>query len=99
MTHGNLNNHQSNNPAGMQTDFHNYREEHSSGYDRERDKEDDKLQSSQPQPNHWMRQSKNGGLDIDDMPIPTAAGDGPKTFEELLAEKMEAAEALSAQAQ
>lgn len=47
--------------------------------------------------NHWMRSSKNGGLDIDDIPIPTAAGDGPKTFEELLAEKMEAAEALSSQ--
>ena len=36
-----------------------------------------------------MRQSKN----IDDIPIPTVEG-GPKTFEELLAEKMEAEAAL-----
>ena len=36
-----------------------------------------------------MRNSNRSGLDIDELPIPTADG-GPKTFEELLAEKMEA---------
>ena len=40
-----------------------------------------------------MRPQSNG-LDIDELPIPTA-GDGPKTFEELLEEKMEAADALA----
>ena len=40
-----------------------------------------------------MRSSKNGGLDIDDLPIPTA-DEGPKTFEQLLEEKLEAAAAL-----
>ena len=39
-----------------------------------------------------MRQSKNE-VDIDEIPIPTA-GEGPKTFEELLAEKMEAEQEL-----
>ena len=76
----------------MQTDF-NYREDHSSGAElNHREKEEEKKSNS----NHWLRQSKIGGLDIDDIPIPTN-GEGPKTFEELLEEKMEAAEALNSQ--
>ena len=82
----------------MQTDF-NYREDHSSGFDQNRQKEDDHRNnnSNSQSNNHWMRQSKNGGLDIDEIPIPTA-GDRPKTFEELLAEKMEAADMIGAAA-
>ena len=38
--------------------------------------------------NRWMRQS-SAQLDIDELPLPTAE-EGPKTFEQLLAEKMEA---------
>ena len=78
----------------MQTDF-NYREDHSSGVELNREKEEEKKNTNSSS-NHWLRQSKNGGLDIDDIPIPTN-GEGPKTFEELLEEKMEAAEALNAQ--
>lgn len=41
-----------------------------------------------------MRESSSrSGVDIDEIPIPTADG-GPKTFEELLAEKMEAGAAF-----
>lgn len=41
-----------------------------------------------------MRNSQGQFTDIDDIPIPTAE-DGPKTFEQLLAEKMEAEQALA----
>lgn len=41
-----------------------------------------------------MRESSSrSGVDIDEIPIPTTDG-GPKTFEELLAEKMEAGAAF-----
>ena len=77
----------------MRTDF-NYKDENSGSYDRDIRKQSSREESKLPsqQQNHWMRSTGNG-LDIDELPIPTA-GEGPKTFEELLAEKMEAAEAL-----
>ena len=70
----------------MQTDF-NYKEEASSGFDRDlaRQGSNDNGRTEA----HWLRQSKNS-QNIDDLPIPTALEGGPKTFEELLAEKIEA---------
>lgn len=69
----------------MQTDF-GYKEETSSGFEKDLHRQStfDGVRS-----NNWMRKSKN----IDDIPIPTVEG-GLKTFEELLAEKMEAEAAL-----
>ena len=71
---------------GMHTDFA-YKEDPSSGSGFDRDLIKQASNKSRDQTN-WMRQSKNE-VDIDEIPIPTA-GEGPKTFEELLAEKMEA---------
>jgi len=74
----------------MHTDF-NYREDNSSGFDR--DLQHQRSNEASNARNHWMRQSSRSGVDIDEIPIPTSGG-GPKTFEELLAEKMEAEAAL-----
>ena len=93
--------HQPNTYTGnMHTDFHQapaYREEGSSSGFADRDiqartsyeeRSSNRLVESKSS-NHWARQSKSGGVNIDDMPIPTV-GERPKTFEELLEEKLEA---------
>lgn len=67
-----------------------YKEEGSSGFERDIHRQSTNEGSKS---NRWMRHSQ-GQLDIDDIPIPTAE-DGPKTFEQLLAEKMEAEQVLS----
>ena len=62
------------------------REDHSSGFERDLQ---NRRSNEAMERNSWMRNSNRSGVDIDELPIPTA-GEGPKTFEELLAEKMEA---------
>jgi len=73
----------------LHTDF-GYKEETSSGFEKDLHRQSTfDAGHSNSSKNHWKRKSKN----IDDIPIPTVEG-GIKTFEELLAEKMEAEEAL-----
>ena len=67
-----------------------YREDHSSGFERDIHNQRSNEASNR---NIWKRNSERSGLDIDEIPIPTS-GEGPKTFEQLLAEKMEAEAAL-----
>ena len=67
-----------------------YKEDHSSGFDRDLHNQRSNEAINR---NNWMRNSNRSGLDIDEIPIPTS-GEGPKTFEQLLAEKMEAEAAL-----
>ena len=69
--------------------YKHYKEEGSSGFERDIHRQSTNEGSKS---NRWLRHSQ--GFDIDDIPIPTAE-DGPKTFEQLLAEKLEAAEMLA----
>lgn len=57
--------------------YYNYREEMSSGFERDIHRQSTNEGSKS---NRWMRHSHGQITDIDDIPLPTAE-EGPKTFE------------------